>query len=293
MKSTDVALVLGVMMLWGLNFVIGKWAVAELPPIFAIAMRFSLVAVLLLPFVKTPRADLGRIALLSLTLGCIHFSVFFTGVSGIDAGLGSIIAQSQVPFATILGAILFKDYPGWRRWVGMILAFAGIWLAAGEPRVGGGWFYIGLCLAGSLAWAIANFQIKALSHVDGFALNAYMALFAVPMQLAVSFTLESGHWEKVQSASLYAWFGIVFMAVIISVCTYWIWYRLIRRYEVNIVMPYTLLIPVFGVLAGVTISGDPLGWRTVVGCLLTVAGVGIITIRRPGQADPETRSKSA
>ena len=151
----------------------------------------------------------------------------------------------------------------------------------------------GLCLAGSLAWAIANFQIKGLSRVDGFALNAYMALFAVPMQLAVSFTLESGHWEKVQNASMRAWFGVVFMAVVISVCTYWIWYRLIRRYGVNLVMPYTLLIPVFGVLAGVTMSGDPLGWRTVAGCALTVAGVGIITIRRPGQADPETRSKSA
>lgn len=293
MKPVDALLVVVVMALWGVNFVFGKWAVAELPPIFAIALRFSLVAALLLPFVRTPWADLKRIALLSLTLGCVHFSVFFTGVSGLDAGLGAIVAQSQVPFATLLGAILYRDYPGWRRWTGMLLAFVGIWLAAGEPRMGGGAFYIGLCLAGSFAWAVANFQIKALSHVDGFALNAYMALFAVPMQLAVSFSIESGHWQKMQAASLHAWFGVVFMAVVISVCTYWIWYRMIRRYEVNLVMPYSLLVPVFGVLSGVTISGDPLGWRTVAGCLLTVAGVGIITIRRPGQADPETRSKSA
>ncbi len=293
MKPSDVALVIVIMALWGVNFVFAKWAVAELPPIFAIACRFALVALVLLPFVKVPYGSLKRIALLSLTLGCVHFSIFFTGISGLEAGLSAIIAQSQVPFATILGAILFKDYPGWRRWLGMILAFLGIWLSAGEPRFEGGAFYIGLCLAGSFAWAVANFQIKALSHVEGFALNAYMALFAVPMLLAVSFTIEGGHVEAVRSAGVHAWFGIAFMALVTSVCTYWVWYRLIRLYEVNLVMPYTLLVPVFGVMSGVMISGDALGWRTVAGCALTVAGVGIITIRRPGQADPETRSKSA
>ena len=293
MKPIDVALVLGVMVFWGLNFVFGKWAVVELPPIFAIACRFTLVALILLPFVRVPRGDLLRILLLSLTLGCIHFSLFFTGLSGIDPGLGSIVAQSQAPFATLIGAYLYKDYPGWRRWLGMALAFVGIWVAAGEPRVGGGYFYIMLCLAGSLVWAVANFQIKALGRVDNFALNAYMALFAVPMLLAVSLTLEFGHVEAIRDASVYAWFGVVYMAVVVSVCTYWVWYRLLRRYEVNLVVPYSLLVPVFGVLSGVLLADDPLGWRTIAGCLVTIVGVGIITMRRPGMADPEAQSKSA
>jgi O-acetylserine/cysteine efflux transporter len=293
MKPIDVALVLGVMVFWGLNFVFGKWAVVELPPIFAIACRFTLVALILLPFVRVPRGDLLRILLLSLTLGCIHFSLFFTGLSGLDPGLGSIVAQSQAPFATLIGAYLYKDYPGWRRWLGMSLAFIGIWVAAGEPRIGGGYFYIALCLSGSLVWAVANFQIKALGRVDNFALNAYMALFAVPMLLAVSFTLESGHVEAIRTASAYAWFGVVYMAVVISVCTYWVWYRLLRRYEVNLVVPYSLLVPVFGVMSGVLLADDPLGWRTIAGCLVTVVGVGIITMRRPGMADPEAQSKSA
>ena len=251
------------------------------------------MALILLPFVRVPRGDLLRILLLSLTLGCIHFSLFFTGLSGLDPGLGSIVAQSQAPFATLIGALLYKDYPGWRRWLGMTLAFVGIWVAAGEPRVGGGLFYIALCMSGSLAWAIANFQIKALGHVDNFALNAYMALFAVPMLLAVSFALESGHVEAIRDASAYAWFGVVYMAVVVSVCTYWVWYRLLRRYEVNLVVPYSLLVPVFGVLSGVLLADDPLGWRTIAGCLVTIVGVGIITMRRPGMSDPEAQSKSA
>lgn len=293
MRATDVALLIGVMVFWGLNFVVGKWAVMELPPIFAIACRFALVAAILLPFVKLPRAHLGRIALLALTLGCVHFSLFFSGMRGLDAGLGSIVAQSQVPFATLIGAVVYKDYPGWRRWTGMALAFFGIWLAAGEPGADGEFVYIALCLAGSFMWAIANYQVKALGAVDNFALNAYMALFAVPLLLGVTFTIESGHLEAIAAASAYAWAGVVYMAAVISVCTYWVWYRLIRRYPVNQVVPYSLLVPVFGVLSGVLLEDDPFGWRTLAGCAATVAGVAIITLRRPGTADPETSSKSA
>lgn len=293
MKTSDIALLIGVMVFWGLNFVVGKWAVMELPPIFAIACRFALVAAILLPFVKVPHAHLGRIALLALTLGCVHFSLFFSGMRGLDAGLGSIVAQSQVPFATLIGAVVFKDYPGWRRWTGMALAFFGIWLAAGEPGADGEFFYIALCLAGSFMWAIANYQVKALGAVDNFALNAYMALFAVPLLLGVTATLETGHLEAIAAASAYAWIGVFYMAAAISVCTYWVWYRLIRRYPVNQVVPYSLLVPVFGVLFGVLLENDPFGWRTLAGCAATVAGVAIITYRRPGTADPETSSKSA
>jgi O-acetylserine/cysteine efflux transporter len=293
MKPVDVALVIGVMVFWGLNFVYGKWAVVELPPIFAIACRFGLLALMLVPFVRVPRDHLRGIFMLSLTLGCVHFSLFFTGLSMLGPGLASIVAQSQVAFATIIGAALYHDYPGWRRWLGMLLAFLGIWVAWGEPDVQGSPLGIALCLAGSFVWAIANFQIKALSRVESFALNGYMALFAVPLLLAVSFSLESGHVEAIRAASGYAWFGIAYMAAVISLCTYWVWYRLLRRYEVNLVVPYTLLVPVFGVLSGVLLAGDPLGWRTIAGCALTVVGVAIITLRRPGQADPEARSKSA
>ncbi|MBL8573489.1 MAG: EamA family transporter, partial [Hyphomicrobiaceae bacterium] len=149
MKPVDIALVLGVMFFWGLNFVFGKWAVVELPPIFAIACRFGLLALMLVPFVRVPRGHLRGIFLLSLTLGCVHFSMFFTGLSGLDPGFASIVAQSQAPFATLIGAVLYKDYPGWRRWLGMALAFFGIWVAAGEPRIGGSPLAIFLCLGGS------------------------------------------------------------------------------------------------------------------------------------------------
>jgi O-acetylserine/cysteine efflux transporter len=266
---------------WGLNFVVGKWALAELPSVLTMALRFAMVALLLVPFVKTPWADMKRIALLSFTLGLVHFGMMFSGLSGTDAGLASILVQSQVPFTVIIAAAFFKDWPTMRQWAGMALAFFGIWLALGEPRIGGSdAFHIGLILAASFVWAVANFQMKALGHVDGFALNAYMALLAAPQLLLASAAIETSQIAAIADASLWAWTGVAYMACLVTIVTYWMWYRLLRRYSVGEVMPYSLLVPVFGVLSGVVMMGDPFGWRTAAGALVTLAGVGAITLQR-------------
>jgi O-acetylserine/cysteine efflux transporter len=288
MTPRDSAIAVAVTAAWGLNFVLGKWALAELPAILTMALRFALVAGLLLPFVRTPWADLGRIAGLSFTLGLVHFSLMFSGLAGVDAGLAAIVVQSQVPFTALLAAIFFRDYPGIRQWLGMALAFFGIWLAVGEPRASADAVSIFLMLAGTFVWAVANFQMKALSHVDGFSLNAYMALFATPMLLGASALLETGQVAAIEAASLWAWSGVVYMACIVTIVTYGTWYRLLRRYSVNSVVPYSLLIPVFGVLSGVMLMGEPFGWQTFAGAAATVAGVAAITLgpRKPAAVPP-------
>src|SRR5690242_14901510 len=134
MKLSDLILVLVVMAIWGLNFVIAKWGLAEFPPIFMMGLRWATVAALLLPFVRVPRKKLGGILLISFTLGCVHFSLMFTGLKGTDAAVAAIATQTQVPFAALIAAVVLKDRLGWRRATGMALAFVGIVIMAGEPR---------------------------------------------------------------------------------------------------------------------------------------------------------------
>jgi O-acetylserine/cysteine efflux transporter len=292
MKPIDAGIILLVMLIWGLNFVMGKWALAQVPPIFLMALRFALVAALLLPFVTLPRDRLRGILALSITLGCVHFSLMFTGLRDVDAAVASIAIQTQVPFAALLAAMFLGDRLGWRRLLGMALAFAGIAVMAGEPRFSSNLLPIGLIVAGALMWAIANIQIKQLGAVDGFALSAYMSLFAVPQLLAASYLLESGQVDALARATWQAWASLAYMAVMVTIISYAMWYRLLRRYPVNQAMPFTLLVPIFGVLSGVVLLDEPLGWRIVIGGLATVAGVGIIVIRRPRLADPEAASKT-
>jgi O-acetylserine/cysteine efflux transporter len=78
----------------------------------------------------------------------------------------------------------------------------------------------------------------------------------------------------------------------VTVVSYAIWYRLLHRYPVNYIMPITMLVPVLGVLFGVVLRDEPLTWPIVAGGLVTLAGVGIIIMRRPRTAEPEAATKS-
>jgi O-acetylserine/cysteine efflux transporter len=292
MKPRDLAAVLFVMLVWGLNFVVAKWGIAQFPPIFMIGLRWAVVALLLVPFVKVPREKLGWILLLSFTLGCVHFSLMFTGLRDLDAAAAAIAIQIQVPFAALIAAIFLDDKLGWRRTLGMVLAFAGVVIMAGEPRVSGALLPLFLVIAASFMWAVANVQIKQLGRVDGFALNAYLGLFAAPQLFLASALLEEGQVQAVLNADWVGWSAIAYMAVMVTVVSYVLWFRLLRRYTVNQAMPFTLLVPVIGVLSAALVLNEPLTWRVILGGVATIAGVGVIVLRRPRLADPETTSKT-
>src|SRR6185436_18661922 len=133
MRPFDIGLALLVMLIWGFNFAVVKVGVGTMPPIFFVALRFALVALLMTAFVAVPRAHLRRIAGLAVVLGAIHFTTMFTAISLVDSGTAALVVQLQVPFAAILAAIVFKDRIGWRSALGMALAFGGVVIIAGEP----------------------------------------------------------------------------------------------------------------------------------------------------------------
>jgi O-acetylserine/cysteine efflux transporter len=59
---------------------------------------------------------------------------------------------------------------------------------------------------------------------------------------------------------------------------------------VNQVMPFTLLLPMVGVAAGAVMRDEIVTWQMIVGGLATVAGVGIIVLRRPAVVAPATKT---
>lgn len=280
MSPRDILLALLVVALWGMNFAAAKIGLREFPPLFMMFLRFSAVAAILLPFVKVPRGRMGGIALLSVILGTVHFPLMFNGIMGIDAATASVVAQLQVPFASLLAAVFFGDRLGWKRAFGMAVAFAGVAVIAGEPRLEGSLVSLAMIVAASFAFAGANVQIKRLGSVDGYALNAWMGLFAAPQLLALSLLLEDGQWAALTGAGLAGWGALAYIVVAATIVAYGLWYGLMRRNDVNQAVPYMLLVPVFGVLGGVAVLGESLTWTLVAGGLLTVAGVGIITMRR-------------
>ena len=273
-------LALIVMVIWGFNFAVAKFGLREFSPMFLMCLRFVGVAVVLLPFVRVPWGQMKEIFILSVLLGSLHFPLMFTGLTGVDAATASIAIQLQVPFSSILAAILYRDKLGWKRGLGMAISFGGVIVIAGEPRALDNTFYLGLVIVAALVFSIVNIQIKRIGDINGFTLNGWMAVMAAPQLLVATLVMESGQWEQLRSATWLGWSSIAYMAVMVTIVSYLMWYPLVRKYPVNQTMPWTLLAPVFGVLSGIVVLGEPMTPAMVIGGALTLVGVAVIVIRK-------------
>lgn len=281
MKPLDLLLALFVMAIWGVNFVVAKLGLAEIPAILLMAMRFGAVALFLVPFARVPRGRLKGIALLSFSLGTVHYALMFTGMRDLDAGLTAILTQTQVPFSVLLAAILYGEKLGWMRGLGMAIAFVGVVIMVGEPRLNVEILPVILVILGAFVWAVSNLQVKQLGPVDGFSLNAYLGLFAAPQLLLVSFVLEDNHAAALADADWPAVIlAVLYMAVMVQIVSYAIWYRLLRLYAVNQLMPLSLLAPVLGLVAGIVLRGEPVTTQSLIGAATTLAGVAILVLWR-------------
>lgn len=282
MTLADTFIALFVQALWGLNFVAAKIGIENFPPLFLMAVRFALVAILLAPFAPKPTApQRWRLFWLGVTLGTFHFPLMFVGLSGIDASTAAIVGQLQVPFSSLLAAIFFKDRLGWKRAFGMALAFAGIVLIAGEPRLDGSLVSLALLIGAALAFAAATIQMKTLGPVNPFTVNGWVGLVAAPPLALLSFTLEDGQAAALAQASWQGWAALAFMVVVSSIIAHGTWYVLLRRYDVNQTVPFILTLPMFAVIASVAFLGESLTATLAVGGALTVVGVAVILFRRP------------
>ena len=278
LPGADLAAALAVVALWGLNFVAGKVALAELPPFLLTAIRFTVAGALLAPFFR-PRLDqLPRLALLALVLGIGHFSLLFVGLVQADAASAAVTVQLGVPFSVLLAWACFGERPDRRSVLGIVLAFAGVVLLAGDP--GHGHVAPLLLIALSIfLWAVANVLIKRIGDVAPLVINAWVSVLAAPMALALSAVFEHGQVAAAEAAGWRAWAGVAFTTLGSSVVAYTLWYRLLARHAVGLVVPYTLLGPVIGFAAGVVLLGEAVTPYRLVGGVLTLVGVAVIQLR--------------
>jgi O-acetylserine/cysteine efflux transporter len=285
MPIGDIARVLLVMVLFGLNFPIAKSGIEQIPPFAFLTIRFLLVALVLVPLSPVPRGHLWQIFGVALTLGLTHFTMMFVGLEHADASVAAVAIQIQVPFAALLAAIFFKDKLGWRRAAGMVVAIIGVGILAGAPQESSAAWAVGLIVLSAMVWAVANMQIKQLGAVGMFAFNGWMALFAAPMLLVVSLIVEGDQLAALETANWIGWGAVIYNALVVVIFCYGIWFTLMRRHDVNLVMPWTLLVPLFGVVFSILLRGESLSWSLIIGGTSTILGVAIIVLRRPRLID--------
>jgi O-acetylserine/cysteine efflux transporter len=280
MKKLDVLLALMVPTLWGMGIVIAKPAVDQFPPILLMAMRFGLTALLLVWFVPIPKNALRPLLLVALIGSTLQYGMTFNGLRLLDAGTTALIVQAEVPFLSLIAAVWLGERLGMRKVFGMVVAFAGIYLIAGEPRIQGQVVGIALVLAGAFMWAVGQAMMRRLGELGGITAIAWVAVMAAPQLLFASLMLESDHLDHIRSAGWQVWIAVVYLGVVMTAIGYGCWYHVLGRYEVNQVAPFILLTPVTSVLGGWLMLGEGITLHIFAGGVLVVTGVGVIVVER-------------
>ena len=290
MPPSHIAIALGTALLWGFGFVTSKYGADHMPPLFFLALRFTLMALMLLWFVRPPAGRWRAVSLFALTMGAGHFGLFYVALNiGVEASTAAIIWITQVPLSALLAGIVLRERPGWMALLGIAIAFGGAVLLVGEPRHTGNAVGIALMFGSSIAWAVANVQVKRLTDISPLALNGWMSAISALLLFPLSFALEEGQIASLLQPDWRLHSSLLYQVVGSTLLAYWAWYYLLAHNKVATVAGFMLLVPVVGVIFGVFILGDPITWQTLVGGAIIVSGVALIVLKRSEEAAVKTR----
>lgn len=286
MNPRHSTLALLVAVLWGVNFVAIDLGLhpdgAEMPPLLFVAMRFTLVVLPCIFFIRKPDVSWKAIIGVGLFMSAGQFGLLYLAMAlGMPAGLASLVLQAQVLLTVLLAAGFLGERPSRRQFAGVVLGVAGLAVVAVGRSLVAPVLPLMIVLAAALSWAAGNIVARQAKAASGLGLVVWSgALVPLPL-LGLSLLVDgpgavSRALLEVQPITLLSAF---YTAVFGSLVGYGIWNRLLGLYPSSAVVPFTLLVPVVGMTTAWLVLGEVPTPAEVTGGLLLLAGVAIAVLR--------------
>jgi len=291
MPLRDVLIALVVVTIWGVNFTVIKLSVTELPPILAAALRFFFAAVPAVFFVPRPQASWGLVIAYGLAMGFALYALLNMSIYlGMPASLASVVLQVQAIFTILLAFFFLGERPRQLQLLGSIIAFAGIGVIGAGRWHGAAIAPFLITIAAAFAWGTANIVSKRAGAINMVAFTVWGNLMAPVPLLALSLLVD-GPQAVLAALSNPSWevAGIVaFLAYPTTLFGFAAWSWLLQRHPTTMVAPFTLLVPITGMLAGMLVLGERIAAMDIAGGLLILAGLSLIVFRLGRKQAPVT-----
>lgn len=280
MTIKHMLLALLVAAIWGIAFTVIRLGLDVVPPFFLTALRFIFAAVPLLFFLRPPKAPVLVVVAYGVMQGAVMFGIIFYAISiGMPAGLASLVVQCQV-FFTVGFAVLFDaERPKRHQYCAAAIAAAGIVVIAFAKADGQAvpLLPLMLTLLAALAWGAANIISRRARSADPVSFIVWSSLAAPPALLIASLVLEPGAITSLfdlRAGDLWAVVWVTFvLAIPTTVVAFAIWVWLLRTYHAATVMPFALLVPIFGFGGAAIFLGEKWSLGIGFGAVLVLAGL--------------------
>jgi len=287
LDTLAISLLIACCAFWGLQQILIKTTVTEVPPLWQASIRMSGAVVLLWLWcmargVKLFERD-GTLpgGLLAGALFAAEFTCIYIGLQHTTASRLTVFLYTS-PFVVAL--LLPRFVPSERlrgvQWVGLAIAFAGVVVAFSEsfghssPGVLHG---DALALLAGVLWGLTTLAIRTTRLAMASAEKTLFYQIAVTAAISPFLSLALG--EKWQFAySGYAWLSIGLQTVIGAFASYLAWMWMLRHYPATRISSFTFLTPLFALVFGVALLKEPLTTQLVLA--LAGVGFGILLVNR-------------
>jgi drug/metabolite transporter (DMT)-like permease len=288
---------------WGLGQVASKVALVEIPPFMQVAAR-SLGAALLVALWAGARGIrlTGRDGTLAAGLLCgvlfaIEFGCIFVGLKYTTASRMVVFVYLS-PFVVALGMPLIarSERLDALQALGLIAAFAGVAWAFAEgfqkPSAGDRqWLGDALGVGGAVFWGATTLVIRGsrLSQAAPEKTLLYQLVLAA-LLLGLASWLVGEPWPT--GLNLIPLLSLGFQTLVVCFASYLLWFWLVRHYPATLLSAFTLLTPVFGLMAGVALLGEPMTLRLLLALAAVAVGIVLVSrVKRVHAASPARRNE--
>jgi drug/metabolite transporter (DMT)-like permease len=281
LSVTDL-LLLCMALVWGLNFIVVKFATSVFAPLAFNSTRIALAVVVLWAIFIGRRHPLParREILFMLALGMLGNGLYqilwVEGMARTRASDAALLVAASPAFIEIIGWVRGHERAGIRGMSGIALSLAGIGLVvtgASHGTTGQSTFLgNGLILGSVLCWAVYSVFLKPLTErVDGLTLSAVtMTGGLIPMLIVGAPSLVATRWSAVPTMG---WAAVAYSGLMALVVAYLFWYRGVRVLGPTRASMYSNLQPLVAMIAGWALLGETPRAMQLMGALCIIGGL--------------------
>jgi O-acetylserine/cysteine efflux transporter len=291
MRRRDTALAVLVAVVWGTNFVAIRTGLDSVPPLLFLAVRFVVVCIPAVFFVRRPALPWRDLALIGLFTSLGQFALMYLALElGMPPGLSSLVLQAQVLLTVVIAALWLREKPSTAQRVGVALGGAGlVTIAAGRGLTAPLLPLVVLVLA-AVSWAVGNVLTRRAGSLSGpgsglgsgLGVTVWSGLVVPVPALGLSLAFEgpAAIGEALTHVEVSAVLSTAYTAYLSSLVGYGIWNTLLSRHPVAKVTPFAMLVPVFGMAAAAVVYDERPNVLELLGGLVLLAGVAVAVLRR-------------
>jgi len=278
MSPKDLLLALVVIVVWGMNFVVIKIGLEDIPPMLLGALRFMLAAFPAVFFIRRPQLPWRWLFAYGATISLGQFAFLFYAMNvGMPAGLASLVLQSQAFFTVFFAALFLGERMRATHLIGLLIAASGLVLIGlqSDRSMTLAGFVLTICAASM--WALGNIVTRKVGKVNLVGLVVWGSLIPPLPFLGLSLLLEGP--VRIETAlrgvGVDSFLVLAYLAFGATILGYGLWSRLLSRYPAGTVAPFSLLVPVVGLTSAALLLDEYLGPLQTCGALLVMLGLVI------------------